>query len=493
MAFKRPGTEYVAAATAMTWHPREDAVQSDYPTLRATTDQADPGLTHTLAITNVTDLQNMTANRAGNYYLTGDIDATATSTWNAGAGFIPIGADTTTSAFTGTFDGCGYTISSLFIDRNSNAQSLFGYVLAPAKIANVTLESVDITGGGYYAAALVSWTQTSTTNGDILIQNCHSSGMITSHGNMGYYGGLIGRTGRKATDNVSGTNYIYDCSSSVTLDQVSATNYNYRGGLIGYAQYTTSSNCFATGSIVNGELDDDSQSLGGFVGSAASDDVFSFCYATGDIETVATGGGFAGGFAGFAIDATFNSCYATGNVAAGNGIGGFVGSASGVSGGITFTDCYAWGNSTALNVVEGEVGGFAGEAYNDADITFTNCYSIGTVSGPTYTGGFIGHSHASLTASNCYWDTESSGIATTDQNKGTGRDTASMKTKTDYAGTWDFVTIWLMADYIPAVDAYWEALDSSTDIRLIPWEHSTDDAYVLQLGHQTIGFLRTTP
>jgi len=59
---------------------------SDYPTLRTTTTQADPGLTHTTAIANVTELQAMNSNLAGNYYLTGNIDASATSGWNGGAG-----------------------------------------------------------------------------------------------------------------------------------------------------------------------------------------------------------------------------------------------------------------------------------------------------------------------------------------------------------------------------------------------------------------------
>ena len=43
------------------------------------------------------------------------------------------------------------------------------------------------------------------------------------------------------------------------------------------------------------------------------------------------------------------------------------------------------------------------------------------------------------------------------------------------------------------IASYWETLDSSTAVRLIPWEHSTSDAYVLEFGHRYISFLRTVP
>ena len=64
-----------------------------------------------------TTLQGMAAiaNLAGRFVLGSNIDATATSSWNAGAGFTPIGNGTT--GFSGAFDGLGHTISSLNINR----------------------------------------------------------------------------------------------------------------------------------------------------------------------------------------------------------------------------------------------------------------------------------------------------------------------------------------------------------------------------------------
>ncbi len=35
--------------------------------------------------------------------------------------------------------------------------------------------------------------------------------------------------------------------------------------------------------------------------------------------------------------------------------------------------------------------------------------------------------------------------------------------------------------------------NSTSNVRLIPFEYSTDDAYPLEFGHKYIGFFRTTP
>jgi len=75
----------------------------------------------------VMTLQGMaaTANLGRHFALGSNIDASGTSTWNAGAGFSPIGSDTT--LFTGSFDGLGHTITALTINRPSLASvGLFG-------------------------------------------------------------------------------------------------------------------------------------------------------------------------------------------------------------------------------------------------------------------------------------------------------------------------------------------------------------------------------
>jgi hypothetical protein len=73
-----------------------------------------------------------------------DIDASATSGWNSGTGFVPIGAFS--NRFTGRFDRLGHTISNLVIDRPSTDDvGLFG-VVEGAPLRNVGLSGGRVTG-----------------------------------------------------------------------------------------------------------------------------------------------------------------------------------------------------------------------------------------------------------------------------------------------------------------------------------------------------------
>src|SRR5690606_35707423 len=73
--------------------------------------------------TGTTSLQGIDNNLSGRYVLGSDIDASATSGWNGGAGFDPIGnppvSPISANHFTGRFDGLGHTISGLTINRSS--------------------------------------------------------------------------------------------------------------------------------------------------------------------------------------------------------------------------------------------------------------------------------------------------------------------------------------------------------------------------------------
>ena len=412
-----------------------------YPLLITTAPQTDPGLPHTTAINDVTDLQNMNIDKAGNYYLTGNIDASITSTWNAGAGFIPVG--NSGDYFTGTLDGCGYTISDLFINRNTNGQGLFGFVAPLARIANVTLSNVNITGGGYWCGALAAYVKSSEV-GDILIQNCHASGAIKSYGSfMGYYGGVVGQILRQSA-HVSGTTYVYDCDSSCTLDMNGVTNYSYRGGFVGLVSYAAFKNCFATGSLINGGAADSGQGLGGFAGSVGNDVTFSYCHAAGDVE--GGDGRFFGGFvghSGLSDVRTYSSCYATGDVTGNKEVGGFAGVGNAEYDTAIFENCYARGHAEATGT--GYAGGFAGTATDPGNI-FTNCYSTGAATGAAGVGGFIGQAAVMLTCTSCYWDKEASGNLTTSQNKGLGKITKWFRKKSHFTG-WDFVNVWYMPDF----------------------------------------------
>ncbi|EAZ98000.1 hypothetical protein [Marinobacter sp. ELB17] len=92
-----------------------------------------------------TDLQGINGDLGGNYVLGSNIDASATSGWNGGAGFLPIGDNN--NRFSGSLDGLGHTITGLSINRGEYV-GLFGFLGAGAMVQNLGLIESNISGSG---------------------------------------------------------------------------------------------------------------------------------------------------------------------------------------------------------------------------------------------------------------------------------------------------------------------------------------------------------
>ena len=87
------------------------------------------------------DLNNIRNNLSGKYILMNDIDLSSYDNWD------PIGD--TSNRFNGIFDGNGYVIKNLTINRPTEDNvGLFGYTVS-ANIQNVGLENVEVTGKEY--------------------------------------------------------------------------------------------------------------------------------------------------------------------------------------------------------------------------------------------------------------------------------------------------------------------------------------------------------
>ena len=103
--------------------------------------------------------------------------------------WTPIGRSD--AVFAGTFDGGGNTVSNLTITKelsntaDNNGIGFFGYTNAPAKIVNLNIENVDIT-GSLYVGAIVGYGFTGAE-----ISNCHVSGDVEIEG-WWYIGGIGG-------------------------------------------------------------------------------------------------------------------------------------------------------------------------------------------------------------------------------------------------------------------------------------------------------------
>lgn len=96
--------------------------------------------------TSGTDLQGMQGNLNGLYALGADINASATESWDGGAGFNPIGDYSNSNGFTGVFDGLGHLITGLTINRPSQDYvGLFGYTKG-AWLRNIGLQRGRVVG-----------------------------------------------------------------------------------------------------------------------------------------------------------------------------------------------------------------------------------------------------------------------------------------------------------------------------------------------------------
>jgi hypothetical protein len=387
-------------------------------------------------IWDVVDLQNMNLDLTAYYQLGQNIDAAITVTWNAGAGFIPIGDSI--NPFTGNFDGKNYTIDRLYISRpTKDYQGLFGYTTGITDIKNVGLTNCDIT-GAWEVGALVGHHGDGVN--DATISNAYSSGSIRGSGNswVAVHGGLVGRNQAASTitDSHSTANLIVNVTPTFAgMDTMQF------GGLVG-VNHGITTDCFATGNIqiICAGANDDVKYVGGFVGDNFSSTTRR-CHATGNIsiqcdETVTAVGGFSG------VISDIYECYSIGNIdiSAGDNIravGGFSG-----YGPDDGQNCYSRGSITvtSLGAASRWIGGFVGMVDGLEAVQFS--YSTGSIitSGIfSNVGGFCGRKIGTVT--NCFWDTQTSGQ--TSSAGGTGKTTEEMNHRDIYiAAGWDLETVW---------------------------------------------------
>lgn len=149
--------------------------------LCANTWAADPKIP--IAISSITELQGIGVEPGypfdGSYYLTQDIDASATAGWNDGAGFAPI------ETLAGTFDGAGRVISHLYINRPGESNvGLFAQLATTGAIQNLAITNSAVTGGnqcGPFVGFSVG-----------VISRCYSTASVTANV---YAGGIAGVNG----------------------------------------------------------------------------------------------------------------------------------------------------------------------------------------------------------------------------------------------------------------------------------------------------------
>ena len=142
-----------------------------------------------------------------------------------GKEWTPIG--TSSSSYTGTFDGGGHTITGLTINQSATSNvGLFASIAEGGTVKNLTLKDVNITADSN--AGAIAGENRGT------IENCSVSGSVTSSSNNSFVGGITGW-------NYRGT--ITDCHSSATVEGKA-----YVGGIAGQSDATITA-CYSTGSV----------------------------------------------------------------------------------------------------------------------------------------------------------------------------------------------------------------------------------------------------
>lgn len=237
-----------------------------------------------------------------------DIDMSDSVNWNVGdhdndvgtpdeaMGFIPIG--NSSERFKGEYEGNGFKISGLFINRPvTDYVGLFGdlYITDNIRkeVRNVILKNCNITGKGH-VGALAGRTYYYE------LKNCFVSGEV--HGNGANVGGLVGYNYYQSN--------IRNCGSSADVTNTATGT----GGLVGYNYY------YIYDSYATGSVNSSGTQTGGLVGYLTNYRIYE-SYASGAV----IGTTYVGGLVGYANSGYVYDSFASGYISGSDKVGGLFG------------------------------------------------------------------------------------------------------------------------------------------------------------------------
>jgi hypothetical protein len=343
--------------------------------------------------------------------------------------------------FTGTFDGGNFSITGLQVlgGPDSN-QGMFRDVSGTVTRVNLVGASVESFNGTL--GTLVGFLRATG-----VVSYSNATGSVTGQGNIG---GLVGESMGSISHSSAGV-------------AVSSTD-NSVGGLLGFNDGGSVSNSHATGSVTSATGD----RVGGLVGFSDDNGVpgggaISASSATGAV----TGAEGVGGLVG-SLDGPLSASLSSGAVNGVKSVGGLVGFVNNSRG--TILNSYSTGTATA-RTSSGfyTVGGLVG--FLSQDVPVTNSWSSGSVVGDD-PGGLIAFSDTPTTANSSFWDTQTSGQASS-PGGGTAKTTAQMKLFSTFeTATWKIVSGWQIYDASTRVWGLCSGVNSGYPFLL--WEYSTN-------------------
>lgn len=327
------------------------------------------GVKYTI-IKSVQELQNINKNLSGYYALGIDIDAHETRVWNDGKGFTPIGDNAyiydpySELYFSGTLNGLGHNIDSLYINRADECNvglfsqyygSIDGYINSRIpSIKNLLLRNAYVRGdwnvGSIFGQAGVRVDENHIC--PVIIDNVHVSNSKI-YGN-GYVGGISGALSDCIIKNTSFSGDIYCSKLSGGLV----------GGLFSNSEIIESS---TNTKIVSGNYNDDVYSVGGLVGVMNNGLVVNSFSISDIIVNIndRTKNLNIGGFVGLIEGGKIKNSYWSGAIESDSkfGVGSFVGTIDNVSSdgnvisNVDIDSCYYFDDSNNGEVQYGDIHG----------------------------------------------------------------------------------------------------------------------------------------
>jgi hypothetical protein len=248
--------------------------------------------------------------RAAYYKLTSDIDLQGTLR-------LPMPYTIATSwsdapAFTGDFDGGGFTISNLTV-KYRWATGMFGYVDG-ARIHDLNLENCAISASGSWTGAIVGWAN------NTVLKNINVTGTVTGTSSLG---GIVG-----LGSSIGSSSAMKNCHFEGTIEAIGEA-YSI-GGLSGEFSDNIE-DCSFKGKLVYTGSPQRQVTMGGIVGSFSGKDIKG-CSVEADIvcpyrgEALVNAAGWMGGVVGRFDGENIIDCHFKGKIdTRGEDIGGIVG------------------------------------------------------------------------------------------------------------------------------------------------------------------------
>jgi filamentous hemagglutinin family protein len=317
-------------------------------------------------IRNVHELQAIENNLDGYYALANRIDASETSDWNGGGGFMPIGSGywSAKDSFKGALTGLGHSVDNLTIkaDTSNSAKQVGMFSTSHGVLRNIGLVNQNVSVGRPNLFNSIGGL-VGVNHG--VVKYAHSSGQISTKRYQDSLGGLVGSNRGEVLHSHSRT--------VVRGVPVDSGQVGYTGGLVG-ANSGRVAHSYATGDLHGGL-----SMAGGLVGANNQEGTIEYSYATGNVTSTFYSGGLAGVNRG-----QISNSHARGSTVGQSESGGLVGSNDDTG---IITASRASGNAT----VRSFFGGGGGLVGNNAGL-IDRSHASGNVNGSrdNDVGGLVG-------------------------------------------------------------------------------------------------------